>query len=228
MEQQAIQLSAAQQLELKRKVDRGLEIKEMVTTLQDMGDKQMAMDVYLLCQKKFKGAGGAIKFMEPYQAASYSRFARSQGLDPFGNGCFYDLENDKPGLTAEGKKQKCHDGGYNFGPPKFEYSNRPWPKSKPKIMGFDEDLGCTCEMEIVGFKTPARYTAWLSEWFMSANPNWKTRTEHMLQVRSQEKAMSMSSGVGVSEQISDQQLSNDLASVEEVVTEDNFKVKEIQ
>ena len=86
-----------------------------------------------------------------------------------------------------------------FGPPRFERITKPFLPNK-RITGFTEDIGYRCTMEMKGFSTPAEYTAWLSEFYVSMNPNWREKPEHMLQVRSAEKCISFASGAGASEQ----------------------------
>lgn len=217
--------TATQQVALQRKQERNAEITGIVSSIKDMGDPSLAMDVWILCQRKFKGKGGEYQ-LEPWQALAWAKFAKEEGLSTGGNETFFDPVNGKCGVTLEGKKRKSRDLGYNFGPPVFEKSVRPWPKGKIKIQGFEEDMAYTCSMEIVGFKAQARYTAWLSDWYVSSNPNWVAKTDHMLQVRAQEKAMSMSSGVGVSEQISEMQIAGpEVVESEPVPT---IEVKEVE
>jgi hypothetical protein len=225
MSTELVKPTATQSLAIARNEERSQEVAEIVSTLREW-DKDLAMNVYLLCKKKFKGKQGATKQLEPYQAVAFAKYCQEEGLNAWGNEAFYDTDNDKPGTTLEGKKRKSRDRGYNFGPPVFTFDEREWPKGKPKIMGFDRDLACICTMELVGFSQPATYTAWLSEWYVSSNPNWVQRTRHMLQVRAQEKALSMSSGVGVSEQLSELQIED--KPMEAVVETPTIVVKEVE
>ena len=153
----------------------------------------------LLCHIPFKRKDGYYK-LEPWQALIWAMRCYELELSPLGNETWFNAESNKVNITLEGKREIARKRGYQFGPSTFERLERPWPKGKPKPnIQFEADIGYKCMLPVVGWKTPAEYTAWLSEWYMPYSPVWRDKPEHMLQIRAQEKALSFCTGVGQSE-----------------------------
>jgi hypothetical protein len=145
------------------------------------------------------------KGLTPIESLVFAIRAYELGVSPFSNECWFNTQTKSINLTLEGKKKVARNMGYNLGAPKFSRETRAWP-NPIKIQGLTEDIGITCTISVEvtgGLRENTSYTAWLSEWYMPTNPNWKSRPEHMLQVRSFEKAISFSTGVGSSEQPGD-------------------------
>jgi hypothetical protein len=172
----------------------------------------------------------ATKKLQPVQAMVFAIRAYELGVSPFSNECWFNEQTNSVNLTFEGKKIVARNRGYNVGSFKMtKREEKPWPTGRPKIMGIDKDLGVTVQMSVTvnGEKEYPEYTAWLSEWFMPNNPNWKSRTEHMLFLRGCEKVLSFASGVGASEQPGDDDIAHSKLAEAEVDTP-TIEVKEVE
>ena len=135
------------------------------------------------------------------------------GLNPVKNEAWINPKTGKVAYTVEGQRRIARNRNIAIGPPQKTPVEREFAAipvsiesrsqiAKLKAAGFERDYGCTCEIEVQGFKNPARYTAWLSEWYMPTNPNWKARTVHMLGVRAEGHCLELITGVGISSDIS--------------------------
>lgn len=160
----------------------------------------------LLTKIPFKGRKDEPDYyLNPAQAMVFALRCFELGLSPFSSEVWFDRDKYKVNTTLEGKKKLARDSGFNYGPPQYSEQRRPhiakdsYGKPKQLPPGYTEDVGITCEMEVRGFAKPATYTAWLSEWYVPSSPVWKDKPMHMLQTRAQEKAISVSSGVGSSD-----------------------------
>lgn len=155
---------------------------------------------------------GNPRYMTPAQATVFALSCFQLNLSPFLNHAWLNPKTGRIALTVEGHREVARSRGYKIGPPLKEPIDRPFEHipvstdSRQKIAalkqsGFDKDYGCKCTIEVIGFKQPAIYTAWLSEWYMPTNPNWKSRTTHMLSIRAEGHCLEMITGVGISSDI---------------------------
>lgn len=162
---------------------------------------------FILMQRPMSVSGG-VMYLSFKQALYYAVRCYELGVSPFGNDTWFDPNRFSVNLTLEGKRQVAHNKGIQLGPPKFESLARAWtdvPKlseaaEEAKKAGFTRDIGYKCTIRVGDPKNgeTCDYTAWLSEWYVGRSPVWKAKPEHMLQVRSQEKAISMAMGTGSS------------------------------
>lgn len=137
------------------------------------------------------------------------------GLNPY-RGDIYPLPSGRIGLSLQGEIKEAKREGHKF-IPKYEFVTREWPTVDGKPDGkpielvrksrgvetkfsYPKEPGCKCILQIDG--SEVEYTAWVTEWFMPTNPNWFERMHHMLMVRSFSNALSFSTGIGVSQEIS--------------------------
>ena len=155
---------------------------------------------------------GNPKYLSIPQARVLAWSCFEDGLNPVKNEAWINPKTGNVAYTVEGQRKIARNQGRQLGPPQKTPVDRDFGSvpvstesrsqvAKLKAAGFDRDYGCTCEIEVIGFKRPARYTAWLSEWYMPSNPNWKARTQHMLGVRAEGHCLETITGVGVSSDI---------------------------
>lgn len=185
-----------------------LSVVESLDNLDWKGMKPHYMAL-LLMQKPFPVKGGGALFLNFRQAIFFATRCYELGVSPFSSEVWFDPQRFSVNLTLEGKKAVARNKGIDLGPPKFEVSTREW-KDVPKITeageeakkaGFSKDVGYKCSVRVGDPKNKeyVDYTAWLNEWYVAASPMWKSKAEHMLQVRAHEKAISMAMGTGASE-----------------------------
>ena len=189
-------------------------VVEKLETLnwRDMRPPHMAL---LLMQKPFPVSGGGSLYLNFRQAIFFATRCYELGVSPFSSEVWFDPAKFSVNLTLEGKKQVARNKGIDLGPPTFEMIYREW-KDVPKVTdageeakkaGFNKDVGCKCRVRVGNpeHKEHVDYTAWLNEWYVGRSPVWKSKAEHMLQVRSHEKAISMAMGTGASEMVGNEQ-----------------------
>ncbi len=151
----------------------------------------------VLTQMPFKGSGtDPDYFLKPWQALVFAMRCYELGLSPFSNEVWFNPKNNKVNVTFEGKLKLARKQGLNLGPPKFERVTRKIPPGSPMAK---EDWGYKCTMTTSNKGDDAEYTAWYSEWVVPSSPVWKTKGDHMLQLRAAEKCLSFASGIGSSE-----------------------------
>lgn len=143
-------------------------------------------------------------YLKPWQAMVFAMRCYELGLSPFSNEVWFNPQNNKVNVSFEGKQKLARDRGYNFGPPQFirEMRDKNLPAGMPDLAGDPKkEVGVKCRMSVSGpaGKEFAEYTAWLSEWYVPSSPVWKSKPEHMLQLRAAEKCLSFASGTGSSE-----------------------------
>lgn len=149
--------------------------------------------------------------LSPQQALILGVTSYQLGLSPF-LGHTYMLQNSfRVNTTFAGKLQWARDHGFRLGTFEHTRVEREWPAgaARPREYLGGNDVGCTSRVR-VNDKEVAEYTAWVSEWFMPFNPNWRTRTWHMLMTRADEKNVAFLSGVGVSENPDDRDIEGNL------------------
>lgn len=150
----------------------------------------------VLTQMPFKGSGQEPDyFLQPWQALVFAMRCYELGLSPFSNEVWFNPKNNKVNVTFEGKLKLARKQGLNLGPPRF--TRIPADAEKPLVA-----YKCT-------MKSPTgecEYTATLREWMVPASPVWKSKSEHMLQLRAAEKCLSFASGIGSSELMGEQDL----------------------
>lgn len=172
---------------------------------KDLKPNQTAL---LLMQRPMNVSGGGVMYLNFKQALLFAVRCYELGLSPFSDGVWFDPGKGSVNLTLAGKRELARIKGIDLGPPKFEMLSREW-KDVPKITeaaqeaqkaGFTKDVGYICRIRVGDPKhgETADYTAWLSEWYVSRSPMWKSKPEHMLQIRAQEKAISLAMGTGAS------------------------------
>ena len=163
----------------------------------------------LLCQKPFPVSGGGTMYLNFRQALWFAVRCHELSVSPFSNEVWFDPAKFSVNLTLEGKRQVARNKGIDLGPPKFEELEREWKDvskvtnagEEAKKAGFTKDIGCKCSIRVGDpkHKEYVDYIAWLNEWFVGRSPVWKEKPQHMLQIRAQEKAISMAMGTGASE-----------------------------
>lgn len=157
-----------------------------------------------------KGRGEGSYFLTPAQAIIFAMECFRLGLSPLGTEAWFNPQNWKVAVTAEGQRSIARRSGLQIGPPSFEEVKQPWPKHKTLIPGYAEDIGYKATLKVylsgasaAGNTEQSQYTAWLSEWFRPT-PVWREQTRHMLQVRAYDKALEFTTGVGISAPIENQ------------------------
>lgn len=162
----------------------------------------------LLMQKPFSVSGGGQLYLNFRQAIFFATRCYELGVSPFSSEVWFDPAKFSVNLTLEGKRQVARNKGIDLGPPKFEMLTREW-KDVPKITesgeeakkaGFTKDIGYKCSVRVGDVKNNeyAEYTAWINDWYVSRSPVWKNKPDHMLQIRANEKAISLALGTGAS------------------------------
>lgn len=162
----------------------------------------------LLMQRPMTVSGGGVMFLNLKQALYFAVRAYEVGVSPFSAGIWFDPQRWSVNLTLEGKREVARNRGIDLGPPSFEEITREWstlPKmtetgEEAKKAGFTKDLGIKCRMRVGNpeFKEYAEYVAYISEWFQPKSPLWKSKPTHMLQIRANEKCITMVLGTGAS------------------------------
>lgn len=162
----------------------------------------------LLMQRPMSVSGGGVMYLNFKQALLFAVRCYELGLSPFSDGVWFDPNKSSVNLTLAGKRELARIKGIDLGPPKFEFKERAWNEvskmteaaEEAKKAGFIKDVGYTCKIRVGDPRNAetADYTAWLSEWYVSRSPMWKSKPEHMLQIRAQEKAISLAMGTGAS------------------------------
>ena len=140
--------------------------------------------------------------MTPEQALIHAIRCFNLKVDPLSQDSWFNRDTWETNLTAAGQRTHARNCGINVGPPQFERVTRPWPAPKPMIVGYKEDVGYICKKQVAD-RGVVSYTAWLSEWYRPTGP-WQSNTEHMLQVRADDKASEFATGVGISNTIEDE------------------------
>ncbi len=182
-----------------------LRLAERMTTLnwREMQPPEMAL---LLMQKPFPVSGGTYN-LTFRQALFFATRCFELGVSPFSSEVWFDPNRWAVNLTLEGKRTVAHNKGIELGPPSFEEGSRKW-EDVPRVteisaavkLQFTKDISIKCRMR-VGPKHDneyAEYIAWLSEWYVPKSPVWQAKPIHMLQIRAQEKALTICLGVGAS------------------------------
>lgn len=135
-------------------------------------------------------------YYTPEQALILGVCAYKLDLDPFLGEVYMMQNSHRANITLAGKMARARKENWKLGAPRYERD--PEDSSKPVI-------AYKCILPVGD--SEITYTARLAEWMMPGNPNWKTRPEHMLQVRALEKAISFATGIGVSENPDDADIS---------------------
>ena len=190
-----------------------LRLAERMTTLnwKEMQPPEMAL---LLMQKPFPVSGGTYN-LTFRQALFFATRCFELGVSPFSSEVWFDPNRWAVNLTLEGKRTVARNMGIDLGPPAFEEVAREWVdvprltdtgKEAQKL--FSRDLSIKCKMRVgpVANKEHAEYIAWLSEWFVPRSPVWNAKPTHMLQIRAQEKCLTMACGTGASAMPSEQEV----------------------
>ena len=132
------------------------------------------------------------------------------GKNPL-KGHVYILPSGRLGTSLEGLLIELKNKGVVIGKPKYERATRKWPAGlllerfdnrQTVPFKMDEEPGMTVTVSIDG--EDVTYTCWLTEWFMGGNPNWWSRMDWMLRVRAFMNCLKLGSGVGISEEIADE------------------------
>lgn len=162
----------------------------------------------LLMQKPFL-SGGATMYLNFRQALLFAVRAYELGLSPFSDNVWFDTTRNAVNISTSGKRELARIRGIEMGPPQFTETSRAWD-SLPKITaageaarkaGFTHDVGVTCTIRVgpVANKETVSFTAWISDWYMDRSPVWKERFSHMLNIRANEKALTLILGAGISQ-----------------------------
>lgn len=183
-----------------------LRLAEGLSTLdwKNMTPPQTAL---LLTQKPFPVSGGGTTRLTFTQALFFATRCFELGVSPFSNEVWFDPGRYAVNLTLEGKRTVAANRGIDLGPPRFTESSREWsdvprltPAGEEAKKLFPKDLCITCKIRVgpVANKEDAEYIAYLSEWYVPRSPVWQSKPIHMLQIRANEKALTMAIGTGVS------------------------------
>jgi hypothetical protein len=144
----------------------------------------------------FRGSGtDPDYYLQPWQAMIFALRCFELGLSPFSNEVWFNPKNSKVNVTFEGKLKLARMAGLNLSPPSF--TRIPEDASKPLI---------AYKCRIVAPHGPCEYTATLKEWQVASSPVWKSKPDHMLQLRAAEKCLSFATGSGSSELMGEQDL----------------------
>jgi hypothetical protein len=202
-----IELTSAQKL-AEQKAQQQLQVEAFFTEVNSYDWNKLPPPIVakLLTYKPWK-SGDIDYYMNYAEALMIALRCNKLGVDPFSDEVFYDAKNKRLNLTLEGEIAAARAKGIEFGVPTFKHESRPFTGTA--IPGFKEDLGCICTMLVKTTfgEQKASAEVWLSEgWYVATNPNWRQRTKWMLEVRAQSNAIKNCSGVGISAQISEQEL----------------------
>lgn len=171
---------------------------------RNLPPNQMAV---LLMQRPLPIAGGGTTYLTFRQALYFAVRAYELGLSPFGSSLWFDPARFSVNITLEGKRELARLRGIDLGPPSFVEKEREWTTVRSnetveaaKKAGFTKDLGITCKIRVGDPKQGefSEYTAWLSEWLQPRSPVWMGKTQHMLCLRANEKAITLALGTGAS------------------------------
>ena len=144
------------------------------------------------------------------QAIILGQSCYSMGLNPFRNHAYLNPKTNKLALYVEGQQELARLRGIKIGPARYIELTRPFPTANKynaqriaclKELGFTEDIGIKCEIEVLGFKNQAESIVWASEWLVPHNEVWKDRISHMLRTRAKGKALAEVTGAEISEDI---------------------------
>lgn len=144
----------------------------------------------VLVQIPFRGKD-ADYYLAPWQAAIWSMRCYELGLSPFSNETWFNPKNNKVNLTLEGKLSLARKNGWKIGAPQFVEE-----RSDKNVL-----ISVTCKLPVYveGEKQFVEYKANMAEWAVGSSPVWREKGEHMLRLRSYEKALSWVTGIGASE-----------------------------
>ncbi len=138
------------------------------------------------------------RYLTAEQAAAAALFGYEELGSPFAilkNMMWLNPDTGRIAMTVEGKLFKARRDGFNFKTPQFK--RLPEEVDKPLV-------AIQCTLPVEGGE-PVVYVARLDEWKMDSNPNWKSRPEWMLTIRSLDKAIGLARGFGVSEEVAEPQ-----------------------
>lgn len=170
----------------------------------------------LLTRIPFKAGGSDPDYyLQPWQAMIFAMRCFELGLSPFSGEVWFNPKVNKVNVTLEGKMKLARKAGMNFGPPHYERVERKGrfvPNTKIEDYGYR----CTMSVAIGSKREQAEYTAWLSEWMVPTSPVWKSKPDHMLQLRALEKCISFASGTGASEMMGERDIDPGTGSVPEM------------
>jgi hypothetical protein len=184
-----------------------LELSKQLATLdwKQMTPPQTAL---LLTQKPFPVSGGGTMRLTFTQALFFATRCYELGVSPFSSEVWFDPSRYSVNLTLEGKRTVAAKRRIELGPPRFEEGSREWtvvPRLSEAGLAakqlFAKDLFIKCWIRVgpIANQEYAEYIAYLSEWFVPKSPVWQAKPIHMLQIRAQEKALTMAIGTGISE-----------------------------
>jgi hypothetical protein len=143
----------------------------------------------LLMQTPFRGsATDPDYYLAPFQAYRFAIRCYELGLSPLSNEVWYNPKNNMTNVTFEGKLKLARLNGLNLSPPRF--TRIPEDNTKPLA-------GYKCVIHAPS--GDCEYTAYLKDWVVNSSPVWKSKPEHMLQLRAAEKCLSFATGTGSSE-----------------------------
>ena len=183
--------------------------QSMVSTAQQKGLDKLAsiqsfdwkavpppMLAQMLIQIPFKGSGtDPDYYLQPFQAMIFAMRCYELGLSPFSNEVWFNPRNNKVNCTFEGKLKLARMNGLNLSPPVF--TRIPADAAKPLV---------AYHCKIHAPSGDCEYTAYLKDWQVTSSPVWKSKPEHMLQLRAAEKCLSFATGSGASELPDDRDL----------------------
>lgn len=144
------------------------------------------------------------------QAIILAQSCFEMGLSPFRNHAYLNPKNNKLALYVEGQQELARIRGIKIGPARYQEVFRPYPVETKynrekiatlKLLGFEQDPGITCSIEVLGFKNEAVYTCWGSEWIVVRNPVWLDRFWFMIRTRAKGKTLAEITGADISEDI---------------------------
>lgn len=158
----------------------------------------------VLMKKPYRGkANEPDYYLTPEQALVFAMRCFELGLSPLSSEVWFDRDRWSVNVTLEGKLRLARERG-NVGPPTFEEKSRPWKAGAFKVAGFDQEPGILCTITVND--KPCSYMCWMSEWYMSSSPVWKSKPLHMTTIRAYDKALAFASGAGISDMPSEREI----------------------
>jgi hypothetical protein len=159
----------------------------------------------VLMKKPYRGkANEPDYYLTPEQALVFAMRCFELGLSPLSSEVWFDRERWSVNVTLEGKLRLARERG-NVVSPVFKDEQRSWRKGSTPLAGFTEyEPGILCTITVN--EKPCSYMCWMSEWYVSSSPVWKSKPMHMLQIRAYDKALAFASGVGVSDMPSEREI----------------------
>lgn len=155
----------------------------------------------VLTKKPFRGRDTDY-YLTSAQAIYFAMACYEMGVSPLSGEAYFDPKNWVVNLTLAGLRRVARNANLNLGAPEFTRLERDW-KGRSAPSNMPKDVGYKCRVKVGdGY---SEYTAWASEWMMNT-PVWQSKTENMLQVRSQEKAIRFALGTGASEMPDEREL----------------------